>query len=357
MRWFYQPLLLLLASSTDSDLVKQVEYLKAENRILRRLVGKRPYLDEPDKRLLVKLGQAIGKGIKDLLSIVSYPTYRRWVGLYDPAGAGTKPREARGKGGRPRTSDETRELVLRLARENDWGYTRILGELRKLSTTKVSRSTVVNILRENRLDPKSDPTKGTWADFLKSHAQSLWQCDFFSKHIVTAAGIRQCFVLAFIHVQTRRVFLSPCTFKPDAPWMTEQAERFLAHAEAQHLEAGVVLRDHDCKYTVAAFDRTLEAGGATVKVVGFRSPNQNAYVERFVQAIEQECLDKFIVFGREHLDHVCREYVEHYHVERPHQALENRPLTGTGAVPPNTGQVICRERLGGVLRHYHRAAA
>jgi putative transposase len=356
MRWFYQPLLLLLANSTDSDLAKQVEYLKAENQILRRLLGKRPYLGEPDKRLLVKLGQAVGKGIKDLLSIVSYPTYRRWVGLYDPAGAGTKPAGARGKGGRPRTSDETRELVLRLARENDWGYTRILGELRKLSTTKVSRSTVVNILRENKLDPKSDPTKGTWADFLKSHAQSLWQCDFFSKNIVTAAGIRQCFVLAFIHVQTRRVFLSPCTFKPDAPWMTEQAEGFLAHAKTQGLAAGVVLRDRDSKYT-AAFDSALAAGGVTVRPVGFRSPNQNAYIERFVQAIERECLDKFIVFGREHLDHVCREYVEYYHAERPHQAMGNRPLNGTAAVTQPIGKVLCRERLGGVLRHYRRAIA
>jgi hypothetical protein len=90
---------------------RQHEYLKAENQILRRLLGKRPYLDEPDKRLLVKLGQAIGKGIKDLLSIVSYPTYRHWVGLYDPAGAGAKPAGARGKGDRPRISGETRELV------------------------------------------------------------------------------------------------------------------------------------------------------------------------------------------------------------------------------------------------------
>jgi putative transposase len=343
------PLLLLLASSTDSDLAKQVEYLKAENGILRKRIDKRLYLTTAEKRLLVKLGLAIGKGIGALLTVVAYPTFRRWVGLYEPAAAGTKPKGARGKGGRPRTPDETRELVLRLARENDWGYTRILGELRKLSTTKISRSTVVNILREN------DSTKGTWADFLKSHAQSLWQCDFFSKNIVTAAGIRQCFVLAFIHVQTRRVWLSPWTFKPDAPWMTEQAEGFLVHAKTQGLAAGVVLRDRDSKYTTA-FDGALEAGGVTVTRVGYRSPNQNAYVERFVQAIERECLDRFIVFGREHLDHVCREYVEYYHIERPHQGMGNRPLTGSAAMS-TVGEVLCGERLGGVLRHYHRAVA
>ena len=123
----------------------------------------------------------------------------------------------------------------------------------------------VNILRENQIDPKTDPTKGTWADFLKTAAKSLWQCDFFSKHLVTAQGIRQCFVLAFIHVQTRRVWLSPCSFKPDVVWMRTQAEGFLAHAKAQGLE--------------------------------------------------------------------------------------------TGVAPSKTGEVVCRERLGGMLRHYERAAA
>src|SRR6185369_10738578 len=79
MRWLFQPLLMLVAKSSQSDLAHQVEYLKAENQMLRKRLGKRPYLTEPEKRLLVKLGQAVGKGITALLTIVSYPTYRRWV--------------------------------------------------------------------------------------------------------------------------------------------------------------------------------------------------------------------------------------------------------------------------------------
>lgn len=230
------------------------------------------------------------------------------------------------------------------------------GELKKLGTTKICRSTVVNILRENAIDPKDDPTQGSWADFLKAHAKSLWQCDFFSKHLVTAEGVRQCFVLAFIHVQTRRMWLSPCSFKPDATWMRTQAEGFLAHAKAQGLAAGVVLRDRDCKYT-KAFDGALAAGGATVKPMAFRSPNQNAYVERFVQAIERECLDRFIVFRQEHLDLICREYVEHYHTERPHQAMENKPLMGISAAAVGNGSGGVSGSAGGVLRHYSRVAA
>ncbi len=94
-----------------------------------------------------------------------------------------------------------------------------------------------------------------------------------------------------------------------------------------------------------------------VTKVGYRAPNMNAYVERFVQAIEQECLDQFIVFGAEHFDHVVSEYVEHYHTERPHQAMGNVPLIAAALPAGTDGKVVCRERLGGVLRHYFREAA
>jgi putative transposase len=73
-----------------------------------------------------------------------------------------------------------RGLVIRVAKENDWGHTRILGEMKKLGITGICRTTVINILKENQFDPKTDAGKGTWAQFLRSHAQSLWQCDFFS---------------------------------------------------------------------------------------------------------------------------------------------------------------------------------
>ena len=89
-----------------------------------------------------------------------------------------------------------------------------------------------------------------------------------------------------------------------------------------------------------------------------RSPNTNAYMERFIQTVQQECMDKFIVFGREHLDHVFAEYAEHYHQDRPHQGKGNMPLTeGPDVETPAGGEVLCRERLGRVLRHYYRQAA
>jgi hypothetical protein len=127
----------------------------------------------------------------------------------------------------------------------------------------------------------------------------------------------------------------------------------------QKLPAAVVLRDRDAKYG-NGFDAALSVGGCEVKKVGIRAPNVNAYVERFVRSIERECLDRMIVFGREHLDYVAREYLEHYHAERPHQGMGNLPLTRNDrldGVTNSGGAVVCRERLGGALRHYTRRVA
>ncbi|MCL4198940.1 MAG: integrase core domain-containing protein [Phycisphaerales bacterium] len=91
-----------------------------------------------------------------------------------------------------------------------------------------------------------------------------------------------------------------------------------------------------------------------------RAPNLSAHVERFIQTVQIECLDRFFVMGTGHLDHLMAEYIRHYNRERPHSAIEFRPPAG--APPPprmadSRGAVTCRTRLGGVLRHYYRAAA
>jgi putative transposase len=249
---------------------------------------------------------------------------------------------------------------VRLARENSgWGYTRILGELRKLGV-HISRGTVVNILRQIGVDPKTDSTKGAWADFLRVHAASLWQCDFFSRHVILPDGMRlQCQAMVFLHVATRRVFVTPMVVTTSPAWMAEQARAFVMHAKSIGLPAGLVFRDRDTKYRADEFDGELERAGVRVQRLAFRAPNTNAYVERFIQTIQQECLDKFIVYDAVHLDYLIREYVEHYHTERPHQSKGNLPLTvGPPTASDNiAGEVVCRERPGGVLRHYYRAAA
>jgi putative transposase len=126
------------------------------------------------------------------------------------------------------------------------------------------------------------------------------------------------------------------------------------HAKAAELPVTLVSRDHDSLYR-GNFDEVLKESKVDVMRLVFRSPNLNAYVERFIQTIQVECLDHFLTFSEKHLDYLVRQYVDYYHQERPHQSLGNVPLTGPS--PPQEGEVQYRTRLGGLLKHYYRDAA
>lgn len=160
MRQVLHPLFALLASVTRQELARQVAYLKEENRILRSKLPNQITVTAKERNRLVKVGKKLGAQLKDLISIVTYGSFLRWVRT-SVLVTGAMKGSAR-KPGRPRTPDEIRELILKLARENDWGYTRILGQLRRLGITKISRQTVKNILKEHGLDPAPERGKGTW---------------------------------------------------------------------------------------------------------------------------------------------------------------------------------------------------
>lgn len=367
MKNLYQRLLLLIAGATQVELARHVRYLKIENEILRSKLPKRVPVTPKEQNRLVKFGAKLGKALGELVTIVHPDTLRRWI-RESKQTAKKKP----AKKGRPRTQEQIRELILKLARENDWGYTRILGELRKLGIKAVSRNTVKNILKENGLDPGPKRGAGTWDEFLKIHAATLWQCDFYSKKVLTLKGLRDLYLLIFLHVETRRVFIAPATYHPNEAWVKEQAEAFLAHAKETGLGTAMVMHDRDTKFT-ASFDDVLKAGDVKVQKAAHRSPNTVAFVERFIQTLQQECLDYFVVFGEEHMNHLVSEMVAHYHEERPHQAKENDPLTlapsepakkktkgRKASAPPDVvpiGDIQCSQRLGGLLKHYSRKAA
>jgi putative transposase len=251
-----------------------------------------------------------------------------------------------------------------LAKRNGWGYTRILGELRKLNIRSVCRTTVKNILKEFGYDTGPKRGLGTWDEFIKIHAATLWQCDFFSKRIVTAKGLRDAFVLVFLHVQSRRVFLSPATRHPNEAWVKAQAASFLKHVKKSRIGADIVMHDRDGKFT-ASFDEALKAGGLRVQRTPYRSPNTVAFVERFIQTIKYECLHYFVVFGERRLNYLCDQFVQHYHIERPHQGLDNIVPIRKGYQRKTTDEpdavplaaVGCKSRLGGLLKHYYRKAA
>lgn len=146
-------------------------------------------------------------------------------------------------------------------------------------------------------------------------------------------------------------------------------DTFVKQARGNGLPITYVQRDRDTKFT-KSFDAKLKSLRVKIKPGAFRSPNTNAFVERFIQSIEQECLDRFVIFGEQHMDHVCAEYAAHYHGERPHQSLENEPITAPkkrGRPTTKRGKaedeivpladVRCKQRLGGLLKSYSRRAA
>ncbi len=187
--------------------------------------------------------------------------------------------------------------------------------------------------------------------------------------MLTIKGIRDAFVIAFLNVKTRQVIHSPATLHPNEAWVVAQAESFVRRAREQGLSVARVQRDPDTKFT-GSFDRTLKANRVKVVKNAYRSPNTNAYVERFIQSISQECLDRFVIFGERHMDSLCASYLAHYHEERPHQSLENEPLrkpkrrgrpkTHPGPLDEQIvplSEVRCKQRLEGLLKSYSRKAA
>jgi putative transposase len=214
------------------------------------------------------------------------------------------------------------------------------------------------------LEPGPRRGDGTWDEFLQRHAATLVQCDFLNKRIWTAKGLRDVFVLVFLHVGTRRVFVTPTTANPTDAWVREQTQDYLQHAKAEKLPVKLLFHDNDTKFT-KAFDRDLAKRRIVVRKTAFRAPNTNAFVERFIQTIQVELLDHFVVLGQRHFNYLVKVWLEHYHTERPHQSKDNdllvvgrkRRRRSPDDELPALRHVQCRERLGGLVKHYFRKAA
>lgn len=215
MRALFQSLLLLIARATDRQLAGHVQFLKAENELLRSRLPGRLSVTPKERRRLVKFGRPLGTAIRDLITVVSPRTFLRW--LKDEDGPQRPARRPSHKPGRPRTPEEVRALVVRIARETGWGCTRILGELKKLGARKICRSTVINILKQEGLDPGPRRREDTWGAFVRRHAETRWATDCFSTKVWSPRGLLEVYVLFFINVATRRVHLAGLTAHPTGP--------------------------------------------------------------------------------------------------------------------------------------------
>jgi transposase InsO family protein len=347
-------MLAYISGSVNEELLHRIEYLLEENRVLRNQIDRRILLTDSERRTLAEKAVALGKLMADTVTIVKPETILKWHRrLVAQKFNGSK---ARRYPGRPRIRPEIEALVVRLARENPaWGYDRIAGALCNLGH-RLADQTVANILARNGLSPSGQRRRQTtWAEFLRRHREVLWACDFFTTEVWSRHGLMTYYVLFFIHLQTRRVLLGGITVSPHAAWI-EQVARNVTGSDGELQPCRYLLHDRDAKYT-ASFEVLLASAGIEPVRLPPHSPNLNAFAERFVRSIKEECVDQFVLFGEDSLRHVMREYVEHYHAERNHQGLENVIPFPDGRLATHEGPVAKSGRLGGLLNFYHRQAA
>jgi hypothetical protein len=340
----------------NQELLLRNEYLVAENRILRAHLPARLRLSDAERFTLAEIAKRLGrKALQEIARVTKPDTLLAWYRqLVAHKFDGSR---RRGYPGRPRISPEVERLVVRMARENrGWGYDRIVGALANLGHA-ISDRTVGNILRRHNIAPAPERSRTTtWKEFIRSHMEVLAGTDFFTVEVLTWRGLVTYYILFFIEIGTRRVCLGGITRHPDADWM-EQVARNATMQDTGYLNGcRYLLHDRDQKFC-CEFRETLAAGGVKCLPLPARSPNLNAYAERWVRSIKEECLSKLILFGENSLRRVVSEFLEHYHQERNHQGKDNLLLFPAAAREASSrGAIRCRERLGGLLKYYSRAA-
>src|ERR1700731_1143162 len=196
----------------------------------------------------------------------------------------------------------------------------------------------------------------TWPAFIRTHLALLAWADFFTAEVLTLRGLGTYYVLFFIHLGSRRVDIAGITVHPDELWMQQIARNVKMEGCGILRDCRYLLHDRDTKYTLS-FRAIIASGQVEPLALPARSPNLNAYAERWVRSVKEECLSKVILFGERSLRRALGEYVEHYHAERNHQGKGNVLLFPQDTDVHREGPVQCHERLGGLLRYYHQEAA
>jgi transposase InsO family protein len=344
------PLQVLLATCAGRMNRRQAEiheYLMEENRVLKeQLKGKRLRLTDDQRRRLAAKGKRLGRRLlMQVATIVTPDTLLRWHHRLIAA-KWTYP--AKKRIGRPGIMKRIRELIVRFATDNSgWGYCRIEGALLNVGH-RVSPTTIAKVLKEHGIKPAPErPT--SWRVFLRAHWEEIGATDFFTTEVWTPSGLRTYYVLFFIELASRKVHVAGITTNP-TDWFVGQA--MLGSLEFLK-RVRFMIHDRDTKYSLR-FRIVLEDAGIKPIKTPFQAPNANAFAERFVRSIKEECLNKMILFGEEHLRRAIDQYLAHYHGERNHQGLGNQLIDPDEAT--ETGEIVCSERLGGMLKFYSRAA-
>ncbi len=308
----------------------------------------------PEERAeLTRLGAELDHDIDDVMLVVKPDTYRGWLRPKDAE----KPQ----KPGRPRTPQATVNLVMRFAVENlTWGCDRIQGELMKLGI-RIGATTISDILKREGHHPIPEKGSGrppsNWKLFVSSHMDTLAATDFFTKPVLTWRGWVDAYVLVFIHLGSRRVFMSPATFNPEEEWVLQQSRNASMWFQDLGIQVRHLIHDRDTKYSqrFRAFWKSERVKCLRTPV---RSPMANSFAENYVGKIKRECLNHFFCVSLDQLDYINREWLAYYNEQRPHQGTDiGNKVLRPDFRPTTEGEIKREQRLGGIISYYYRDAA
>jgi transposase InsO family protein len=180
--------------------------------------------------------------------------------------------------------------------------------------------------------------------------------DFFTIEVWTRRGLQRFTVLFFMELSTRKVELGGIAQVANGFWMSQIGRNLTDAVDGVLRGKRYLIHNRDPLFTAEFLNMLGDSGVKSVKLPP-RSPNVNAYAERFVRSIKESCLDRLILFGESSLWKAVHEFLAHYHQERNHQGLENRLIAPDRFLAASTGPIRRRERLGGILNYYYRDAA
>ena len=351
-------LITYLAYCIDKELYKAIDYLKTQVEVLieqQEKQNKRILLTNKQRMRVAAKAKKLSRKMLEQCTVLFTPD--TIIGWYNKLIAqkydGTY---NRGKVGRPQITLEIVNLIIKFKKENPrWGYKKIRDQIVYLGY-KISKSSVKNILIENGYDPEPDLTvRSTWHEFIKSHWNVLSACDFFTIELLVGRKLIRCTVFFVMELATRKVFFAPIKLQPDGDYM-KQTARILTDCEDGFLKGKkYLIHDRDPLYRTEGFYELLKNSGINPVKLPARSPNLNAYAERFVKSVKFECLNHLILSSVQQLEYTLGQYREYYHHERIHQSL-GRIIEPKHNVNDNA-EIQCIERLGGLLKSYHRLAA
>ena len=326
----------------------EIVVLRHELAVLRRQIG-RPSLTTADRVFLAAASRLLPRPIWSSL-IVKPATLLDWHRRL------VARRWTYRRVGRKPIGGDVRALILRLARENPrWGYQRIVGELLGLGVV-VSATTVRKVLRAAHVGPAPRRSGPSWREFLQTQANSMIAVDFLT---IDTIWLRRLYVLFFIEVATRRVHFAGCTAHPSEEWVTQQARQVSWTLSDRAEPVRFLIRDRDRKFT-RRFDEVFQGAGIRIVRTPIQAPQANGIAERFVRTVRSECLDWLLLLNARHAERVLAVFIDHYNRHRAHRSLKLMPPNGRtmpeDCLQPDATSVIRRDRFGGVIHEYGRAA-